>query len=261
MEIDVFYLLRLKDSNYLKRLDNFLLSYLEHKSGTSHCLNIIFKGFSFSRINFIKSYIKNNYNVKFNSESQKDINYDIGSYIVAAKKSKAKYLFFLNSSSLILCDNWLKKFHFGYNSTNMGLIGATGSAEKLDHFWFQTWPNYHIRTNAFFINRELFIKLTENLGSFVSKDSVWKFESGSNSLTKRVSKMGLDVAVLGRDGLLYPYYLWQISNTFKIADQSNLIISDNQTNFYSQASIELKNILANKTWRVNNAFDFVTNLI
>ena len=91
---------------------------------------------------------------------------------------------------------------------------------------------------------------------FTSKNSVWKFESGRNSLTKRISKLNLDTIVLGRDGLIYPPNLWILSNTFKTTDQGNLIIADNQTDFYDRSSIDVKNQLAFSAWRQYNNKEF-----
>jgi hypothetical protein len=251
MNIDVFYLIRFKDSNYHDRLNNFLLSYKNNRAGVRHQLNIIFKGFSHSDYTIKIKSIEKKYKLSFKSFFHDDLNFDIGSYISVARSSSAEYLFFLNSSSQILTPNWLKKFYVAYRNENIGLVGATGSAEKLDHFWFLPSPNYHVRTNAFFIKNVLFKEITKDLYSFPSKNSVWKFESGSQSFTKKILMKNLKCVIVGRDGLIYPMPLWFMSNTFKSGDQSNLIIADNQTETYRRSSKVLKNHLAYKAWGIN----------
>lgn len=250
MNIDVFYLIRFKDSNYLERLNNFLLSYKNNQAGVKHQLNIIFKGFSPSNYNTKIKNIKKKYNLSFKSFLHEDLNFDVGSYITAARSSRAEYVFFLNSSSQILTPNWLKKFYVAYQNDNIGLVGATGSAEKLDHFWFLNFPNYHVRTNAFFIKNDLFKDVTKDLHSFPTKNSVWKFESGRRSFTNKILNKNLECVIVGKDGLIYPMSLWFMSNTFKIADQSNLVIDDNQTESYRKSSKILKNHMAYKAWGI-----------
>jgi hypothetical protein len=256
MNIDVFYLIRFKDSNYLERLNNFLLSYQNNQAGVKHQLNIIFKGFSPSNYNIKIKNIKKKYNLSFKSFLHEDLNFDIGSYITAARSSKAEYVFFLNSSSRILTPNWLKKFYVAYQNDNIGLVGATGSAEKLDHFWFLNFPNYHVRTNAFFINKDLFKDITKGLYSFPTKNSVWKFESGRNSFTNKILNINLECVIVGKDGLIYPILLWSMSNVFKSGDQGNLIIADNQTELYRRSSKLLKNQLTYKAWGIKGDLIF-----
>lgn len=250
MNIDVFYLIRFKDSNYLERLNNFLLSYKNNQAGVKHQLNIIFKGFSASNYNIKIKNIKKKYNLSFKSFLHEDLNFDIGSYITVARSSKAEYIFFLNSSSRILTPDWLKKFYVAYQNDNIGLVGATGSAEKLDHFWFLNFPNYHVRTNAFFIKNDLFKDVTKDLYSFPTKNSVWKFESGRKSFTRKILKKKMECVIVGRDGLIYPMSLWFMSDVFKIGDQANLIIADNQTESYRRSSKLLKYQLTSKAWGV-----------
>ena len=250
MSIDVYYLIRFKDSKYIERIDNFLLSYKNYQAGVKHQLNIIFKGFSRTNYNIKIKNIKKKYNLSFKSFFHKDLNFDIGSYISVSRSSSAEYLFFLNSSSQILTHNWLRKFYDAYQNDNIGLVGATGSAEKLDHFWFLRSPNYHVRTNAFFIKNELFKDITKDFFSFPTKNSVWKFESGLQSFTKKILMKDLQCVIVGKDGLIYPMSLWYMSNIFKSGDQGNLIISDNQTESYRLSSVLLKKQMAFKAWKV-----------
>ena len=85
---------------------------------------------------------------------------------------------------------------------------------------FGRYPNPHIRTNAFMIERDRFLSLTFPL--FKKKSDVYKFESGRRSMTKQISAQGLKPIVVDRTGKTYDITEWKASSTFWTNDQVNL---------------------------------------
>jgi hypothetical protein len=96
---------------------------------------------------------------------------------------------------------------------------------------YAPYPNPHIRTNAFMIERDRFLALT--VRSFNTKFDVYRFESGLDSLTRQIIAQGLRPVVVDRHGDVYELADWKGSGTYWIDDQKNLIAADNRTRDYS----------------------------
>jgi hypothetical protein len=111
---------------------------------------------------------------------------------------------------------------------------------------YEEFPTPHLRTNAFMVSRDLIARL--QVGRIRTKNDAHRFESGKKSLTKQILAMGLKVVVVGRDGLAYEKEEWPQSETFLIGDQRNLLVSDNQTRRYAEASPEMKAIWSRLAW-------------
>ena len=108
------------------------------------------------------------------------------------------------------------------------------------------FPNPHIRTNAFMIERKQFLSL--KFPAFVSKQGVYRFESGRRSLTRQILAKGLKPVVIGRNGTMYEISEWRSSSTFWTNEQDNLIIADNRTVDYAQGEESLRAKLENFAW-------------
>ena len=133
-------------------------------------------------------------------------------------------------------------------TAGVGLVGATGSFESMysdltarqqkevaKHLhtrarraWkrfrkglvFERFPNPHLRTNAFMISGELMRRLwPRKIGR---KRAAHALESGKQSITRRVQKLGLKVLIVGRDGVGYEPERWPVSGIFWQAEQENL---------------------------------------
>jgi hypothetical protein len=74
------------------------------------------------------------------------------------------------------------------------------------------------------------------------------FESGRHGMTRQVLQRGLATLVVGRDGIAYRPDEWPRSNTFRIADQQNLLVSDNRTRQYSEAEPAVQAYLRELAW-------------
>jgi hypothetical protein len=254
----------------------FLQSYIKNPAGLEHELILIFNGFpSEKEILEYKSLLKN---FHYSSLFIKEPGFDISSYYIATNAFHYDFYCFLNSYSVILDKDWLTKLYHYASQEHVGLVGATGSGtswhsqllENRDdlktmavyrglmgrmrlilriHFYtayFDPFPNYHIRTNAFMIARDLFLHIHRPRRS--TKLATYLFESGKNSMTKQVHRMGLQTLVIGRNGRAYAPDAWWESNTFWQNDQSNLLVADNQTNKYVRADIKEKWRLAKTAW-------------
>lgn len=237
----------------------FLASYLDNSAGINHDLLLLYKGFY--RKADIAPYEELLKDIPHSFLTVADFGFDLRPYFIAAKKHDSKYFCFLNSFSVILDKDWLFKFYQNISQPGVGLVGATGSwgsissgaqtrkysiHERLARFVLRKWraiyfdpfPNYHLRTNSFMIAREIILKI--RCGTILTKMQAYRFESGKNSITKRVERMGLRPVVVGKDGKGYDKLEWDVSNTFWRGTQDNLLISDNQTRKYDTATLEWK---------------------
>ncbi len=93
---------------------------------------------------------------------------------------------------------------------------------------FPAYPNPHIRSTGFMMNRELFLEQVVNQ-EFNEKMDASYFESGRKSMTNKLLKKGYKLLVVGRDGEAYEMDEWPTSGTFRQGGQKNLLISDNRT--------------------------------
>ena len=74
------------------------------------------------------------------------------------------------------------------------------------------------------------------------------FESGANSLTAQIRRAGLSAIVVGRDRRGFDVSSWWQSNTFRLGDQGNLLISDNHTRAFASMSPGARITHARMTW-------------
>lgn len=256
-DICVVHLVRKK--NGIEPFRNFLASYLKHPAGIDHDLLIVYKGFY--RKAETLPYEELLVGIPHSFMKVADFGFDLRPYFIAAERYDNKYFCFLNSYSVILDNDWLLKLYRQINQPGVGLAGATGSwgsissgaqtrkysiAEKIARFvlkklrsiYFDPFPNFHLRTNSFMVSREIMLKILH--GKIFTKKQAYQIESGKNSITKQVERMGLKAIVVGKDGKGYDKHEWDISNTFWRGTQGNLLIADNQTRKFDAATLEWK---------------------
>ena len=113
-------------------------------------------------------------------------------------------------------------------------------------FEFGRFPNPHIRTNSFMMERIRFLSL--DFPSFKKKSEAYRFESGRRSLTRQIIRQGLRPVVVDRNGRVYDIAEWKSSATFWINDQENLLIADNRTRDYAEGDEELREYLEDAAW-------------
>jgi hypothetical protein len=182
---------------------------------------------------------------------------DLAAYEHAARQVDARVLAFLNSYSRPLADGWLAKLAAPLRDPGVGLSGASGSYESmlsaapwflrpLRRRSFDRFPNAHIRTNAFMIERALMLDLDWSAAR--TKAGSWALESGKASVTRQVRARGLEAVVVGRDGRAYPEREWRESGTFRVDGQDNLLVADNRTDQYASADPATRRRLEELAW-------------
>ncbi|HEV2154875.1 hypothetical protein [Bradyrhizobium sp.] len=114
------------------------------------------------------------------------------------------------------------------------------------YYRFGRFPNPHLRTNAFMMDRARFLAL--DLPSFTSKSDTYGFESGRRSMTKQILTQGLQPVVIDRQGRVYRIPEWKLSSTFRVGEQENLVVADNRTANFSEASPAHRQYLEKLSW-------------
>ena len=101
-------------------------------------------------------------------------------------------------------------------------------------------------TNAFIASRELMVEL--GLPRIRRKRDAYRLESGPASFTRRVQDLGARVVVAGRNGAVYDSRDWAASHTFWQGTQDNLLVADNQTDDYADATPAVRRLLSQFAW-------------
>jgi hypothetical protein len=245
--VAVCYLARGAEPGWEDAIGRFIASFQRYGAGCNFNLYVIFKGFpsEAAREQAISLFAS----VQHKAIFTEDDSFDIGAYAEAAPQIAEQKVCFLNTNTEILCEDWLLKLVSNLAQPGVGLVGATGSYESLrDHDRrFPKFPNMHIRSNAFMIDRDMFATMTRPF-TFTDKLDAFLFESGPNSMTRQVQSRGLETLVVGRNGQGYSPGSWPRSGTFRQDGQANLLIGDNQTRHFDALSLVDQRALARWTW-------------
>ena len=258
-------------------LDRFLNSYRAHAAGLPHRLYILFNGTALSSdLATFRARAAAIDHIALELPAGQDID----AYFFAAAQVKEERILFLNTYSRFTSDNWLANFHRVYKSTDkIGLVGATASHQSLYSTVFQQpkgwegskgfnhnfrkyklfvkaffywrllippFPNPHIRTNAFFIARDLFLSLKHKKLS--RKFDAYLFESGRQSLTRQVLAKGYEARVVDANGQGYALFGARASRTFWTGEQEGALVTDNQTELYAGADEAYRQYLRRISW-------------
>ncbi len=267
----------------IDQLRDFLKSYNKFKPKIIHDLIILVVGkFDKNDNNLLEDYI-HSYKIKAKIIISPE-KFDIGSYFYVSNVIENKYVLFLNSYSRFNHSDWLEKLCSSISGENVGVVGCTGAwsdfgGNHLYHgknlinriyswiiFRFNFYPKIgpHLRTNAFIIERKLFCNLEYCFprpswffyfiyGFKESKLKTFCFEHGMNSMTNQLLLKGYKVLIVGKNEIEYPIDKWINSDTFWIGGQENLLIDDNQTQYYRLASALKKNEFTKKAWHIYDA--------
>jgi hypothetical protein len=208
---------------------------------------VIYKGFpTCADLNRAKSQFQCLTHIPIHVDDDK---FDIGAYFDAALKIAEERICLLNTTSELITENWLSKLAINATQPGVAVVGATGSFESLHDYdsRFPQFPNIHLRSNAFMIDRKLFCSIAGDF-NFKDKTNAFLFESGPNSMTRRIQALDLKVLIVGRNGRGYPPHSWPHSETFRQGGQSNLLIADNQTRSFDAAVCGEKAEFVTRTW-------------
>jgi hypothetical protein len=253
----------------------FLSSYRGHPAGVDHELVILFNGFTAAGLDAHRELLEGVPHRELRLPFQAR---DIPAYFWAAEQSASRYMFFINSYSTLLADDWLRFLHRHVTEPGVGAVGATGSWESfytnyLRRFrahgrpsspvdWarylgrlvrlaryradFNPTPNPHLRSNAFMIERATWLGLKRS--ALRTKRQTWVFESGRRGMTAQLSAAALEVRVVGRDGQAYGTDRWHESRTFRLGRQENLLVADNRTRQYDEADNTARRFMTEIAW-------------
>ena len=111
---------------------------------------------------------------------------------------------------------------------------------------FPNFPNPHIRSNCFMIERERLLDF--GFPPIMEKMESCAFESGHRSMTMLARRNGQAALVVGKDGRGYDVDLWPESRTFRLADQANVIVADNQVRTFDRLSPRERAVHVAMTW-------------
>lgn len=258
---------------------SFIASYQKYSACASHNLVIIFNGVNNKAELDPYHQLLEKEELTYKSFYYKK-GQDLECYFKTATKISEDCIFILNSYSILLANGWLEKYINVFLLPNIGIISATASNQsyyssvfqknklrwetnngfkfnfkkyklflKAFFYWrflFKSYPNPHLRTNAFMIRRELFLRL--KYVPFTSKFKAYQFESGRNNMTNQVLKMGYKALVVDKNGTAFEPAAWRSSRTFWCNEQEGLLVSDNQTRLYDSASSDEKKTMTKLAW-------------
>jgi hypothetical protein len=240
----------------LEPLRRFTRSYRARSAGREHALLAVFNGFSDpAALDEARAEMAVLEHVELVLERPAQ---DLGAYRIAAEHAReADTVCFLNSHSELLVDDWLALLERHLHAPGVGIVGATGSHESsyssaprplkpLRRRQFPPFPNPHVRTNAFMLERARMLALDWTVAR--GKGSAHRLESGARGITRQLLAAGLEPRVVGRDGRDYAPSEWPQSRTFRSGDQENLLVADNRTRQYDEASPERRAELARMAW-------------
>jgi hypothetical protein len=97
------------------------------------------------------------------------------------------------------------------------------------------------------LRRDMFLELIRDV-PFSTKMGAYLVESGPAGLTRKMFHRGLSVLVVGRNGRGYMPNWWVDSRTFRLREQSNLLVHDNVTRAFDEMPFPEKQGFARRTW-------------
>lgn len=131
-----------------------------------------------------------------------------------------------------------KSFHEFWNAQTGGAFDLLGTIPK--------FPNPHVRTNGLMMERTTFLATGPEIAT--DKHNSYLYESGPHGLTASVIKMGLKPVVVGADGESYSLNNMLHSKTFRLDDQSNLLITDNQVRDWARMPPKRRQMYTRMSW-------------
>jgi hypothetical protein len=113
---------------------------------------------------------------------------------------------------------------------------------------FEPFPARHLRSNTFMLShaalRELHLLPVRN------KMDIHVLESGRQSITAQLERIGLRSLVVDRTGAVYGPEQWDRSRTLWQGEQEQLLVADNQTLCYTAGTFARRNLLSTLAWGV-----------
>lgn len=260
----------------LPAAEAFFDAYRRFPPGCHHRLVVIAKGWE--SVQGLSSLTDQARAIGADLVTSPDDGFDWGAYMRVAPTLKEDLLCLLNTHSRPMVPGWLALLRQSVLLPGVGAVGATGSWGSMSVTWplfepsisrltlyparlalgfmrlcrnfgsFPPFPNPHLRSNALLVRREFFVSFCSGRDIPRSKRDAHILESGRRGFTAYLKSLGLRTLVVGADGLAYAPEAWINSGTFRLPDQPNLLVGDNQTRYYQHADYQLKRRLENAAW-------------
>jgi hypothetical protein len=231
--------------------ERFLASYRRHPAGAEHRLVLALAGPPEDRTPWHELFAAVPHEALELGEGV-----DLAHYRTAVERTDAERYCFLNTVTEVLAGGWLGQLERALLSPGAGIVGASGSYESPNAVrpgplrrlrpGFEPFPNPHLRTNGFAIERRLILEL--EWPAAMTREEAVALEGGRRSLTRQVRERDLQALLVGRDGVAYPPGYWRESATFRVGEQPNLLLADNRTRHYQEAGPLLRRGLAWLAW-------------
>ncbi|MBS1887177.1 MAG: hypothetical protein JSU06_08315 [Actinobacteria bacterium] len=235
----------------IEMAERFLASYRLRSAGTEHHLVVALAGPDGDREPWHRSFAAVPHEIV-----ELGTGMDLDHYRAIVGLVAAERYCFVNTATELLAEDWLLFLDRALGDPEVGMVGATGSWESPNAVrpgplrrlrpGHEPFPNPHLRTNGFALEREVLLGLDWPLG--VDKLGAVALEGGSSGLTRQVLARGLGVRVVGRDGVAYPPERWHQSRTFRVGEQENLLLADNRTRHYAEGGPLVRRGLAWLAW-------------
>lgn len=246
MSIDVVYLAYYnEEANYtIKKVEYFFDSYSKNPAGIEHDLTVIAKNWTDKESYEKVCQLADKYNAKI--IELPDDGWDIGAYFRVAELLTGDYALFLGSTSQIMCPNWLSKLYSAFEADKsikmIGPMGSWGDSRGI------VYPNIHIRTSAFMIDRKIFLEYISKQKFPVTKDDTYEIEHGDNSISQYVIDSGYKIAIVDDEGSIIEPARWPYSRTYRYPNCWKTLISDKLATYYFTVDDEHKEFLERAAW-------------
>ena len=210
-----------------------------------------------------------------------NIGRDLKSYYFYTLKSKAEYLFYFNTSSILISDHFITSGIAMLTSEHFGAVSATASFGSIvNPGYFRELvkcgqlslpigiskymisfiqkgllrligykPVPHLRTNAFGCSKDFLIGAVKYFGGNLNtRLASLRFESGHRGLSGYAILKNLKLVVVDKGGYAHGMENWCASKTYANGEQENLAVKDNRTDEYENSSATNKVRLYISTW-------------
>jgi hypothetical protein len=235
-------------------------AYRRHDAGIAHRLVILLKGFPQAH----------GFDAGLPAELLvlPDDGQDLLAYRRAAASLDAGVICCTNSYARPDAAAWLAHLARALEAHGVGIAGASGSWESardatrqalaqrawhqrlprqaLVDLCFPAFPNPAIRTNAFIIRPQDYLRLVPGWigGKFLHA----AVESGRLSLTRRLLRAGRRAVVVDRHGAIFDVPEWPRSATWRAGGQAGLMVRDNRSDGWDRAAPAERARLSRLAW-------------
>lgn len=223
----------------------FLNSLKDNPAGSDYDLIWQLKGYPGTQENRLLAEFSGCHGGVIHRERYPDDLYQFSLAFDVARRFDHDFFVFFISWSRILAPSWLRFYLAAFERhADCGVAGATGSFECLTRD--QTFPNSHVRTNAFMIERKLFLSLDP--GDLTGKKAGNQFEAGDNGLTRQIERRGLAPILVDRFGNALRTDAWPSARIYRSGAQEALLVADNRTHDYAVGSAKRRRKLVRLAW-------------